>query len=454
MTVIDGPYRTFEIENGVQVPFYIVPFDEQGRCQAPLTRDNLTTTLQGGAYTDVFFFSHGWNTDWAGASSTYDTFLRGYMNMRSQHGLAYARPVRPLLVGIFWPSITLVMPWEAGPAFAGVTGNNPQVSDVQAGQEHLDIQSIAAMLAEGDVERFYELAQKAQGLSESEALELAKLLAPLYLSSKKDELPAIGDIPSPGNIVQMWRDIAHMAPANPGGNFGFARNETGTAPQAAGGFNLGALLDPRLIIRLATVLQMKDRAGTVGALGVGPLLQSLLAQNQEANFHLIGHSYGCKVMLSAMCYRPLPRQVRSLLLLQPAISFLCFAKDATGQGQAGGYRGALDDVQLPIMTTFSAQDAPLHDFFHLAVRRPSDLGEIKIAGVPPSRYAALGGYGPGGCDDDCKVVVIKSIGDGYDFGPNRPRIYALNGDASIHGHNDFINDYAWWALYEQVVNES
>ena len=222
-----------------------------------------------------------------------------------------------------------------------------------------------------------------------------------------------------------------------------------SAPEAAGILDF---LDPRLIIRLATVLQMKDRAGVVGAHGVSALLIDIL-KNTTARVHLIGHSYGCKLILSALGFQELPRSVYSVLLLQPAISYLCFAVDATGTGLEGGYRGALKRVEQSIMTTYSARDIPLTQFFHLAVRRPSDIGDEQIAGAPPpSRYAALGGFGPGGCDTDCSEVEMKQIGDLYDLVSNDRMIHVLNGVQVISGHGDVSNNSTWWALYNQVQN--
>jgi hypothetical protein len=73
----------------------------------------------------------------------------------------------------------------------------------------------------------------------------------------------------------------------------------------------------------------------------------------------------------------------------------------------GGYRRALDRVFRPILCTFSQHDAPLHRFFHLILRRDKDLGEMKIAaaGEPPSRFAALGGYGPRGSGERLITVL-------------------------------------------------
>jgi pimeloyl-ACP methyl ester carboxylesterase len=179
------------------------------------------------------------------------------------------------------------------------------------------------------------------------------------------------------------------------GEGGFARDETTPDKGEPAAACILDFLDPRNAIRAATVWQMKDRAGTVGALGVGPLLQEILTQS-SARIHLMGHSYGGKVVLSALCHSQLKRDVTSVLLLQPAVSYLCFGENIDGKGTDGGYREALTRVERPIFSTFSGRDAPLTKFFHLAVRRDSDLGEQKIAGVPPSKFAALGGSGPGG----------------------------------------------------------
>ena len=57
------------------------------------------------------------------------------------------------------------------------------------------------------------------------------------------------------------------------------------APGAAGG---AQSLDPRQVIRVLTVYQMKDRAGVVGAFGVSELLRDLLNAS-TARVHAIGH---------------------------------------------------------------------------------------------------------------------------------------------------------------------
>jgi hypothetical protein len=448
-----GPYRVVALDDGTTVPWYIVPFDKAGRGEAPRTRDHLLQAVRAGGYTDVFLFCHGWNNDWEAASGRYAHFLDGYVDLRRDHGLTYSRTFRPLLIGVIWPSTALVMPWEEGPQFAagGVQ------ADAEIGQERREIQEIAALLAPGDVDRFYALAQRGADLDRADARQLARMLLPLYDSATDQELPSATGSLSPAELVDLWQAAATSARTpSTSGEFGFAADDedatggVGATPQAAGGFL--DMLDPRNIVRSATVLLMKDRAGAVGAHGVGELLREVLDAGPSARMHLIGHSYGCKVVLSAVSYRAPPRTVDSILLLQPAVSCLCFAEDATGDGRPGGYRVAMDHVVQPILTTFSKNDVPLTKLFHLAVRRRDDLGEIRIAGLPPSRYAALGGFGPAGCDADCRVIRLRRYPERYDLaaGPGAPRIVALNGDSDIKGHGDISNAATWWALYNQA----
>jgi hypothetical protein len=138
-----------------------------------------------------------------------------------------------------------------------------------------------------------------------------------------------------------------------------------------------------------------------------------------------------------------------VLLLEPALSALAFATDVDRTGRPGGYRSALERSRQPILTTFSSHDVPLTKFFHLAVRRASDLGEAVIAGSPPSKYAALGGFGPYGCDADC--VVVQPSPDGYPLGGPK-RIVAVQGDSVISGHGAVTNPATAWMLLDQVMS--
>jgi hypothetical protein len=434
-----GPYRTLRLSDGTEVPYYIVPFDEDGRCTAPQARQHLVE--RAGGFSDLFLFSHGWNNDWTVATKRYESFITGFMAQRQEQGIPLPPNYRPVLVGVFWPSAVLVRDEEEGPVIAA--GGPTAATDAAVAEERAALRDIAARLPRDSVERFYDLSQR-ETLTRDDALELARILRPIYAEGDS-ELSTAG--PTPEEMVAAWVAMSPApAPADPD-DFGTAGGTTG-GPHAAGVFGSLANLG-RNAIRGTTVWVMKDRAGTVGARGVGPLLVDLLAAGQ-ARVHMIGHSYGGKVVLSALCAPPsLPRRVHAMLLLQPAVSHLCFADSVPLKNVPGGYRRALERVERAIFTTFSTHDVPLTTVFHLALVRPSDLGEMKIAaaGEPPTWFAALGGFGPRRAGERLVDMVVPPAAYALD---GTTRIYGLRGDATISGHGDISNPATWWALHALV----
>jgi len=261
-------------------------------------------------------------------------------------------------------------------------------------------------------------------------------------------------VPPPPINLDDW-----AAPASPR-----STGPTGTTDAQAAG--LFSALDPRNALRLFSVYQMKDRAGLVGIQGIAPLLRDLLAATAgpATPIHVLGHSYGCKVMLSAICEpTPLPRPVSSLLLLQPAVSHLCFADSVPGVDRPGGYVAALqaERVKPPLFSTYSRRDFALHDTFHLALRRDGDLGEQDIglaaagedtsAGRPPSRFAALGGYGPRRAHQYL-VDPMPRTGELYPDAPTGTAIVSLDGSAPglIEAHGDIRDPNCAWALHRLI----
>ena len=441
-TLAAGPYKQISLGNGQSAPLYLIDFDKNGRSEGPLTQKHLLTTARKGNFTDIYILSHGWNNVFADAVSLYEDLLDGYLKERQTLGLNEPANYRPLYVGIIWPSTALVLPWEEGPDFAGRSAAQ-QTGDLRAARRE-----VAQRLNDSEVARFYELVEKTS-INHEESLELARILRPIWAEAD-GEIGSDDSTPTPEEIVQLWRKVATRSGVQDArSRHGFADDSEEVSPDAAG---LLDFLDPRRPVQLATVLLMKDRAGTVGSIGVGPLLKDLLAAG-AARIHLVGHSYGCRVMLSALCYpSDHPRNVDSVLLLQPATSYLCFAANA-GPGSAGGYHSALSRTMKPIFSTFSSNDLPLTKFFHLAVRRQSDLGDQQIAALPPSKFAALGGFGPGGLDVESELVRMAPKPFKYPNPKPGVRVYALNGTDGISGHGDVINPYTWWALLNQVSGD-
>jgi hypothetical protein len=155
-------------------------------------------------------------------------------------------------------------------------------------------------------------------------------------------------------------------------------------------------------------------------------------------------------MLSALIAAD-PVTVDSVLLLQPAVSAYCFAPAGAVPGTPGGpggYHTVPTRVRLPLLTTFSRHDVALHWAFQRAVRRRADLAEASVAaGGAPSRYAALGGYGPQGVPSAVVDAVEPPIR--YDLPAGR-RVVGVRADQVISGHGDVVSAAVSWMLLSQV----
>lgn len=432
-----GPYRTLTSAEGIPFPYYVIPFDKDGTCEAPQTRAHLLAHARD--YSDIFLFSHGWNNDWTVATQRYEHFINGVVALRKTHDLPVPPDYKPMLVGIFWPSQALA--WferETGPAIAG---GDPAAPDTATAESAGALRDIASSLPAASRARFYALAQATE-LAAADAIELARMLA--SIAAEDDEAGAV-DAPSAEDLL-----AAAAAYSNPEPDWDAVGAVGGAAepgdPQAAGFTDVLKKLDPRNIVKPFTVYQMKDRAGVVGAHGVAPLLADVLHASRPARIHLLGHSFGCKVVMTALCRLPGDaREVESVLLLQPAVSQYAFAENVPERDVPGGYRSALTRVRRPIASTFSEQDKALHDSFHLAVRRHDDLGELQAAGSETvSRFGALGGFGP--LAAGATVEPIRQPVTGYDL-KQHGGIIGVDGTGVIMGHGDISNHATWWLLY-------
>jgi hypothetical protein len=451
-TEIQGPYPLA----GVAMPTWLVRYDSLGRCTSPLSRQALLDHLPAGGYTDVIAFSHGWNNPFADAANLYATFLQRFELLVADRQPDHA--FRPLFVGVVWPSTWLA--FRDGPRMAGGPDEGALIDDAVAEMSDLT----ARAHGEEGAERLRSLLRRDQ-LGTAEEEELSSLLTPVFSGRDDDEIGDPARQTRGEDILAMLRELKHAehsgrAAPEPGEWGGIGEGRRAVGPESAGA--LGGL-DPRIAIRAFSVYQMKDRAGAVGYHGVASLLRDVLDAAPNVRLHAAGHSYGCKVMLSAVCESsPFPRPLHSLLLLQPAVSHLCFANVVPGRAGEGGYRAALrsDRVLPPILTTYSRNDFPLHATFHLVLRRGADLGDAQIAGTvptsagsPPNRYAALGGYGPRNAGEKL-VDPLPWAGEDYLWLGHAPIVGLDGSDGRIMGHGDVTTAAAVWALRQLVFRDT
>jgi hypothetical protein len=85
------------------------------------------------------------------------------------------------------------------------------------------------------------------------------------------------------------------------------------------------------VLRSMSYYEMKNRAGVIGQSGLGPLLGSLAPAGSALRVHLMGHSFGARLVSFALTGLPASAvgaasPVKSLSLIQGAFSHFSFAR--------------------------------------------------------------------------------------------------------------------------------
>ena len=247
--------------------------------------------------------------------------------------------------------------------------------------------------AAGDTARAAELKQRladlADGFDGGGATELAALAALVdrlgeaqaraaFVQGLRALLPAdLGEDDAarrfldidPDDLFTALNAGVRILPA-PGGGIAATSGATGGAAgigSSAGGLVAAA----QRILNLSTFYQMKARAGAVGA-GLNFVLGQIRQKLPETRIHLVGHSFGARVVTAAVDGAT-PFAPASLVLLQGAFSHHGLSADFDGTTD-GVFHNVLDQDKVagPIVATYTANDKAVGIAYALASRISGD----------------------------------------------------------------------------------
>ncbi len=196
---------------------------------------------------------------------------------------------------------------------------------------------------------------------------------------------------------------------------------------------------------------MKKRAGVVGQAGLGPLVGRLAAAAPELRVHLIGHSFGARLVSFTLAGLPDPgagaSPVKSLLLLQGAFSHFAFADALPDDRRRGGaLKGMARRVDGPLAASFSVHDLAVGKIYPLASLSSRD--DSAAASDLLFRWGAMGHDGAQACA--ASELPLGPVGQPYQLAHGS--FTNLNGDAVISqggppsgAHSDIFHPEVVWA---------
>jgi len=187
-------------------------------------------------------------------------------------------------------------------------------------------------------------------------------------------------------------------------------------------------------LNLTTYNQMKERAGLVGSSGLNPRLRELRERSPQVRLHLVGHSFGGRLVAAATVGSPGQPAVEpdTVTLVQAAFSHYGFAQNYD-PGKDGFFRRMVSDhmTRGPVLITHSIRDMAVGSAYPLATR----LAGFAAAGLGDSADR-FGGIGRNGAQKTPEAVAgrLQETGTPYNFEPQR--VYNLNADNVILGHSE------------------
>jgi hypothetical protein len=443
-------------------PTWEIQFDRNGQVD-PAARATLLTEIHGAGLTDLVVMSHGWN-------SSPDHSRRLYQQWFGMLGtlIPDGSPAQIGTLGVIWPS--MLWPDESQP---GSGGGAAALGGPGGGDNAAPVTALEAVYPDPGQQQILD---QLAGLLDEQSPDPAKLNQfHALMRQLADTEPAPGQDPDsqlkmledePRELAERFATALDDA-SQPGA--GLPPDQGGVADLGGGGGLPGAGADGqgaaaglgsltgqlwngmKEALRQLTYFQMKQRAGTVGRQGLGPFLGDLASRSAGLRVHLIGHSFGGRLVSFTLAGLPAgrPSPVASLTLLEGAFSHYAFAASLPQDpNRSGALKGMAARVSGPLLACFSTFDLALAIFYPLA----SFTSGEDAAGLTEDLKLQFGGMGHDGAQAmQAPTVKVKNVGQAYQFAAGKftnidCSSVVKKGDPPSGAHSDIVHKELGWAM--------
>lgn len=430
-------------------PVFELEFDKNGKLFDGAQLSALSSHLAAESVTDLMLFAHGWNNDMADARKLYTNFFTEFGAFRPTSPRVFAAGA------LLWPSKKFTDK-ELIPG-GGAAALSPQekavirarLKDLAKDQVRLGkalpvsaakrkkLAKAAALLKAIDTDL------KAQ----EEFVHIVRSLLSDKAAHKDDGTRDLFNVKARTLLDCLRQPVAaSRTVGNGGAAAGFSTLSTADSGGAAD-LGDGVVSAVRRFMNMTTYYRMKERAGTVGANGVAGVIEKVRGKLPNVRLHLVGHSFGGRVVTAATDAVGGQHTIDSLTLLQAAFSHNGLAAKFDGKND-GFFRKVVTGkkVRGPIIITCTKNDRAVGIAYPLASR----LGGQHAAALGDENDA-YGGIGRNGAVKTPESVkgMLLSANAPYRFIAGG--IYSLNADAVIGDHSDICGPEVAWALASAIA---
>jgi hypothetical protein len=428
-------------------PTFDVEFTKDGDIFRQPQIDALLAGL--GPVTDLLVLSHGWNNDKADAAALYDELVGNIdklLRLRDEPALPAAlRPFVDRLQGrhfaalrIFWPSKRFTDA-DLIPG-GGAASAEAEAANMAAVHRVLDrLKEDPETLGGTDRDPARDAAmEKAKALVPQLATvdaqrEFVSLLRSILDPSAKER-----DDASEGFFTAAAETLFANAamPVSPPASTAGGGGASVIGGGAAGLVDLlsGVQAAARRIANFATYYQMKARSGTVGSKGVADLLRRVRAAKPAIRIHLVGHSFGGRLVTAAAHVLAANTDLVTMSLLQAAFSHnglsAGFGED---HKEKGFFRALVDEKRIsgPIIITYTKNDKAVGIAYPLASRIAGQ--NAAALGDQNDPYGGMGRNGAQNTKETDNRFTLGLPGTPYSF--EKGKIHNISSDL-IQDHSD------------------
>lgn len=419
---------------------------------------------------DAIVISHGWNNDVLDARALYTGFFTSVAAAWSAAGLTPAEQNRTGVVALYWPS-------KKFDETDLIPGGAAAIRDAAATDYGAAITAQIANLKD-EFGQFDAAQRRLLDVALQQVPELDTAAAQnAYVTALAALFPSVPGEADPGldashggfkertgaeilQDIQLQLGVQASAASTSGG----AALVDDDAPEAVGSSVAAQAFDPigdvtraaQLLLNLTTYYVMKERAGTVGRAGAAPLVAQALQAKPSLRVHLVGHSFGGRLVTSLAQALPDGARARTLSLLQAAYSHYGLAPaPSDGSRPPGAFRDVVVNrkVQDVIAITHSAHDWAVGAAYPIASLIARDSASALPISVPGTENSPWGGMGASGAQqtDEAFDDTLLDGHAAYAPLPAGKSIRNLSGDAFISAHGDIAGPQVVWAFLQAFI---